>query len=396
MKIFISVFRLYNIGGIESSLLNLLSEIKDHCDITLCVLTDEINNEFDVKNIKIVKGSTCLRDSFLSRRYLSSQSKYRIIIRNIRRLYRRIFGAKHVIEKSLNKIKVNELFDVAIAFINDTYTVNGTFKSGGDYDFIIKHINAKKKLAWIHGDPIVEGFSSKKICNQVFTPFDAIVNVSRYCKDVFDSIIPEFQYKSFVVYNMYDILRINKLSNEYNPYNKSNKLHFVTVARLDNKSKRLDRIVNVCQRLLEDGFDDFDWAIVGDGPDYVNLKELIIEKKLTGVVNLVGSKYNPYPYMRFADLYISSSAYESYGMSIREAQILKCPVLITEVGPSNELVDNLINGVICDNSTDGLYDSVKKVLNKEIDIVSIKNYLIENEISNKEAKEQFYDLIRVC
>lgn len=395
MKLFISVFRLYNIGGIESSLLNLLNEFKNDYDITLCVLTDEINKEFTIENVKIIDGSKCLRDSFLSRDYLKFQSIFNRLIRNYRRLKRIIFGKKYIIKKSLIKIKSNITYDVAIAFINDTYTVDGIFKSGGDYEYINKHINAKKKIAWIHGSPIVEGFTSREICKQVFTPFDYIINVSRYCKALFDEIIPEFKNKSLVVYNMYDISRIIKLSVEYNPYsNISNKLHFVTVSRLDNKSKRLDRIIKVCHQLVRQGFSDFDWTIVGDGPDLNTLKKMVIDKKLTGIVNLVGAKYNPYPYMKYADLYISSSSYESYGMSVREAQILKCPVLITEVGPSNEIVDNFKNGIICDNSTKGLYESIRNILNDISVLFPIREYLVENEITNEQAKEQFNALIK--
>lgn len=393
MKIFISIFRLYKIGGIESSLINLINEINDSHDITLCVLTDVINSEFILPQVNIIRGSRTLRDSFIARDSLKQQSIVEKLIRNFRRLIKRMLGSFFVINCNLKKIKIDDEYDVAIAFINDTYTSNGQFKSGGDYDFVSRYIKAKKKIAWIHGDPYQEGLTYE-ICKTVFSPFDSIINVSYSCKDQFDKIIPNYINKSFVVYNMYNIDRINALSIEYNPYQHYIKrLHFVTVTRIDNKSKRIDRIIKVCNNLIKSGFTNFDWTVVGEGPDFREMNQMVLDKNLSDIIIMKGAEYNPYPYMKYADLYISTSVFESFGMSVREAQILNCPVLITNVRPSNELVDKTLTGIICENSTSGIYNSIVEIL-KNTDILSnIRNYLNDHPFTNKVSLKQFNALI---
>lgn len=390
MKILISIFRLYNIGGIESSVINLINEIKYDHEVSLCVLTNKINDDFSIpKGVNIIKGSNILRDTFISRDALVDQSFIEKLIRNIRRFKRRILGANYCINNVLKKLNTEESFDVAIAFINNKYNKDGILISGGDYDYVIKKIKAKRKIAWIHADPHLEGFNFE-ISNMVFEPFDAIVNVSKSAKRVFDEIIPKYKYKSYVVYNMYNIEKMIRLSTSINPYiNDLEKLHFVTVSRIDNKTKRLDRIIKVCSKLRKEGYNNFNWTIVGDGPDYNELSMLIKNENLSNTVTMIGAESNPYPYMKFADLYISTSDFETFGMSVREAQILGCPVLITDIGPSKELVEDNVNGLICDNSTNGLTVELRRILNNTDVLLSIRESLNCKGFSNDKAKEQF-------
>lgn len=50
-------------------------------------------------------------------------------------------------------------------------------------------------------------------------------------------------------------------------------------------------------------------------------------------VIILGKKDNPYPYMRACDLYVQPSRYEGKAVTVREAQLLGKPVVITTMPP---------------------------------------------------------------
>jgi glycosyltransferase involved in cell wall biosynthesis len=76
-------------------------------------------------------------------------------------------------------------------------------------------------------------------------------------------------------------------------------------------------------------------VIVGEGPD----RRLVQELGLAGQVDLPGYASNPYSYMKNADLYVLSSIYEGFGMTLVEALALGTPVVSTDCpsGPAEVL-----------------------------------------------------------
>ena len=79
---------------------------------------------------------------------------------------------------------------------------------------------------------------------------------------------------------------------------------------------------------------------------------------------LADFRTNPYKYMNSADAYICSSLAEGYSTAVTEAIISGLPVITTECSGMREIFGNLECGIICENSEDGLYFVLKKVLDK--------------------------------
>ena len=57
------------------------------------------------------------------------------------------------------------------------------------------------------------------------------------------------------------------------------KVNLLTVARMDNQQKRIDRIIDCCRRFKQEKIQDIHWTVVGDGPDYEYLKNKLIYLK---------------------------------------------------------------------------------------------------------------------
>ncbi len=386
-----------NIGGISTSVANFINEIHELHQITLVIPTGYIHKSFMIpENVTIINGSSWIRDCIVSRENLSWQTPLEKVIRNIRRIIRRFLGNEFIIAKGLSQISIPDSYDVAIAFANNSYDAKGSLVIGGDYDLVLNNVNSKRKIAWIHND-IRKCNISHSIGINIFKNFDFVVNVSMDCKKIFDSILPEYKEKSKMILNMYNINRIKTLSDKPvdDVFYKDGVIQFVTVARISNYQKKINRIVDSCIQLKNEGYTNFQWVIVGDGIDRIPLME---KTKRAGIKNLlvfIGQKNNPYPYMKRADAFILSSLYEGLPMTIKEAQILGTPTFSTRFGAAEEAIIIGKQGDICENSAQGLHIMVKTLLNNPKVLQQYRKYLSDNPINNNIAISQFENLIKL-
>ena len=103
--------------------------------------------------------------------------------------------------------------------------------------------------------------------------------------------------------------------------------------------------------------------IIGEGPDYDILQKRIIENGLKNIVNLLGFKSNPYPYIQSSDVFISSSRAEGFSTVASEAVILGKPCIVTDCSGMRELFGIKGEyGYIVENSEDGIYNGMKAFL----------------------------------
>lgn len=378
-------------GGISQSLLNLLSNIKDlniNIDLQLLKYDENIINKFE--QLKYVNICPQIR---ILNVFMTSFSKQRNLLDRVLKTFfwglSKIIGKKRTLDVIMKFAKESKEYDIAISYSNDIWAshVNGFF--GGCNDYVLKKVKAKKKIAWIHNEPPKLGLTYE-LCKGTYEKFDYIINVSFACKNMFDAIIPEYKHKSKVVYNMFDIERIRALSNEENPY-KEDVTHIVTVARLDNQQKRIDKIIKCCKRLKEEGITNFQWHIVGDGPDMGLLQELSRKKGTNDVAIFEGRKENPYPYMKYADIFVLTSDYEAFPMVVRESIITGTPVISTNYPSAYEVVNNY--GLVVENDEKSIYEAVKKIIQTPQFVNRMKEHINSNKMSNETALKQFKEVL---
>jgi glycosyltransferase involved in cell wall biosynthesis len=392
LKILFVVSQLRGMGGVHSSMLNLLDNLalKEN-DISLCVFANYISKECTIPDsIKIINGPRLLefyiRDFFPALHSYSWLEKIQFVFV---KLLKRLFEYEKIMRFALASYKVGGHFDVAISFANDVYAPSFI---GGANDIVLNCVQADRKIAWIHNEAHRNGLTYA-ICKKTYQNFDCIVNVSFACKTIFDVIIPEFEHKSKVVYNMYNVLKVRDQANKPSPYD-INTFNIVTVARLDNKQKRIDRILECCEKLKWDGFEYFKWYVVGNGPDMDSLEELANGKKITDVLSFTGYKSNPFPYIKHADVLVMTSDYEGIGMVLSESLTLGTPVICTNFPAANEVVRSGVNGVIVDMSTDGVFNAVKNVMGDKNLLNKWRINIANQEINNDIALKQFWSVLR--
>ena len=258
--------------------------------------------------------------------------------------------------------KIKENYDIAISFSNDVPKFKNVLMSN---DFVMNSINAKYKVAWIHNDIDKLGFT-RSYALERYKNFDAIVNVSEACKQQFDTLVPKFIHKSFVVRNAINTEKLNELANSATEINFNQDIfNFVTVARIYNEQKRVDRILDIVDNLKKDNL-SFHWYIIGDGPDLKNLIQLCKERKLEEKISFLGFKANPYPYMKKASYVVLTSDYEAQGMVISEALSLGTPVISTNFDAAKEFIIDYQNGYLVKNNTQSFSELLNQLITKKI------------------------------
>ncbi|MGX2949260.1 glycosyltransferase, partial [Frederiksenia canicola] len=111
------------------------------------------------------------------------------------------------------------------------------------------------------------------------------------------------------------------------------------VARLD-KIKRHSDLIDIYAELLKKGV-QHNLYILGDGPEYNQLKKKIVELQLEKRCYLLGEVNNPYPYIKNADLFLHTSEREGLPTVLLESAILDTIIVAMDcpTGPKEILND---------------------------------------------------------
>ena len=99
---------------------------------------------------------------------------------------------------------------------------------------------------------------------------------------------------------------------------------------------------------------DYVLIIVGEGPQYEELKSYSLNHNLRDKIKLLGKlKQEELPSLyKVADLFLLASSYEIYGMVLLESMYFGTPVLSTMTAGAEVLIDNNVDGVIIEGKLD--------------------------------------------
>lgn len=181
-----------------------------------------------------------------------------------------------------------------------------------------------------------------------------------------------------VLYNPLDVDYLNKsIQNKSNPFDPEF-VNFVAIGRL-TKQKNFDWLIKNFQYIKANS-ENYRLYIVGDGPDRLKLEKLVEKKGLSHSVFLLGEKSNPYIYMKYADLLVSTSQWEGLPNVILESIYLNTPVVATETsGYLHEIIKYPVNGaIIFQNNNNQLVNRIGEHKNYKIDKSLIGAHYADN------------------
>lgn len=280
--------------------------------------------------------------------------------------------------KYMNEINPTVVYDLAISFLTPHY-------------ICLNKCKAKKKIAWIHTDySTIDIDVAKEL--KMWNQFDYIASISNECSKAFISKFPTLQNKIIRIDNIITKDMVEEQSREFKPEEFDNQsINLLSIGRFSH-AKNFDNIPEMCQLILDSGI-NVKWYIIGYGGDEQLIRDKIKEYNMEEHVIILGKKENPYPYIKACDIYIQPSRYEGKAVTVREAQILCKPVIITDYPTSKSQIDNGVDGVIVPMDNEkcayGIIDFIK---NKSLQ-QNIVQYLEEHDYSNASEVEKIYQLM---
>lgn len=272
-------------------------------------------------------------------------------------------------------------YDLAISFLTPHY-------------ICLNRCNAKKKVAWIHTDYSTIDIDVDTELN-MWNKFDYIASISDKCSESFLLKFPSLKDKIIRIDNIVTKDMIINQSKEFIPVEmkKSNgEVILCSIGRF-SYAKNFDNIPDICSKILNRDI-NVKWYIIGYGGDEELIKNKIKEKSMENHVILLGKKDNPYPYIKHCDFYIQPSRYEGKAVTVREAQLLCKPVIITRFPTSASQLNDEVDGIVVDmdneDCAEGIVSFIKNKSSQEKIISNLRN----NDYSNEKEIEKIYELMR--
>ena len=148
---------------------------------------------------------------------------------------------------------------------------------------------------------------------------------------------------------------------------------------------------DICQRIRKKGI-DLHWYIIGFGDDTL-IRQKIQEADMEDNVIILGKRANPYPYIKACDIYAQPSRYEGKSVTVREAQILCKPVVVTDYPTAKSQIQDGIDGVIVPMDNEGCAQGVVDFI-KDVELQQqIVDYLQIHDNGNESEIYKLYELI---
>lgn len=368
------------LGGIELSLINILTHINyDHFEVTVLALRDYRDLAHKIpENCRLIildryKGNNASNPYKYKRLFglmeePQNPSKLRRLIWKI--LCAMLKAPEAMLwAKYVKGILAGKKYDTAVIYDNRTA------------ETAVRAINASKFLMFYHQGVMSHAY------HDVFgwKKSDKVIAVSTPIAQRLRKFMPKYADKVTMIHNLVDVDSvIEKSAATADLCFDKHVFNIISCGRL-SKEKGFHIAVEACQKLVNMGIQNFRWYFIGDGREKKRLEQLIETFHIEKYAILLGQKENPFPYVKQGDLFVQTSLFESYGLSMAEAMILGLPVVATRTDGAIELSENGKISILCDIDAEAVAREVAELLtnpnklNKMRDAVKNVDFRKQNE-----------------
>ena len=336
------------LGGIETALITLLEElVKKEYEITL-VLEKKEGIFLDTLNpkIKVIQYTPSNNPIILIRKMINFCKQLKI------------------------KLRYKNKFDFSAAYA--TYSLSNGF---------VARTASENSALWVHLDYLTRNDNDEEKTKNYYKElkceeFKQIVFVSKESRENFVKLFPDCKEKALYCNNLINGKKIIEKSEEEINEKKENIITFLNIGRHDEKQKRLTKLIEVAEKLKEDGL-NFRILFVGDGQDHNMYKDMIKSKQLEDIIIFLGKKKNPYPYYKISDCVVLTSDYEGYPVVFLESMILKKPIITTNVSDYEQIQGKF--GIVTTKEIESIYNAMKSFIQNGFELKEEFDYKKFNE-----------------
>jgi glycosyltransferase involved in cell wall biosynthesis len=254
-----------------------------------------------------------------------------------------------------------------------------------------------KLILWVHGtkrhDKEIKGMigwlRKNLMLPWLYRRADKIVCVSQGIAHELKAMIPSASKKISTVRNGIDIQSVQRKSMEplSTEWQRLMEKHFVIVTHCRfAPQKNLRSLIHIISRL--DDVDNLRFVLIGDGEQRNELNELCrkLNVALDEKLFFAGQQKNPFPWLRHSSLYVLTSLWEGFPLSLCEAIACGLPVVAADcpTGPK-EILDSVAAGMLLPmvhenvpSSIDAWTSALRKIINDDNELQAWRKQAVDN------------------
>lgn len=281
----------------------------------------------------------------------------------------------------LPRINQSVTYDLAISFLTP-------------HRIVAEKVKAKKKIAWIHTDYTRVWVDAEDEL-KVWQKYDYVASISGDVTNTFLQVFPSLAPKIVEIENILSPTFVRKraeLQNVDKEIRHEGTITLLSVGRFSD-AKNYDNVPDICKRLINETKLNIKWYIIGYGGDEALIRQKIKEAGMEEHVILLGKRSNPYPYIKACDIYVQPSRYEGKSVTVREAQMLCKPVVVTNYPTAPSQIRSGIDGVIVPMDNEGCAHGLAEVICDKSLQERIIAHLKTHDYGNESEVEKIYKLI---
>ena len=358
-------------AGAEKALLELLKEFpKEEYEVSLYVLLNQgelisqipqyvkvLNQNYSDVSVLSKEGKKVLNRQIFCRLFQKG-AVFKNIPYLLKGLMRMIKCKKVYPDKLLWRVmsdggmKSEDTYDLAVAYLE-----------GGSTYYVHDHVNAKRKIAFLHVDYTHAGYT-RKLDKNCYQDFDRIFTVSEEVRNSLERVYPECKERIMVFPNLIDQKGIREKAKEKGGFSDEyDGWRLLTVGRLTSQ-KAYEIAIDAMKLLKEKGV-QARWYVLGEGELREVLQRQINRLGLEKDFLLLGAVENPYPYYAQCDLYVHATRFEGKSIAVQEAKILGCPILVSDCNGNREQVKDGVDGSVCALTPESVSTKIEELLENE-------------------------------
>ena len=269
-------------------------------------------------------------------------------------------------------------YDLAVSFLNP-------------HNIVRDKVKAKKKICWIHTDYTRIDVNAE-LELPVWASYDDVISISPDVTRTFLQVFPSLKDKIVEMENILPADFIRKRAEKFDASSEfaGDGIKVLSVGRFC-EAKNYDNVPDICRRIREEGINLY-WFLIGYGDDSL-IRQRIHEAGMENYVIILGKRSNPYPYIKACNIYVQPSRYEGKSVTVREAQILCKPVVVTNYATAPSQIQDGIDGRIVPMSNEGCAKGIADfILDRELQ-QRIRDYLQTHDNGNEKEIEKLYNLV---
>ena len=278
----------------------------------------------------------------------------------------------------LTKINQSVTYDLAISFLTP-------------HRIVAEKVKAKKKIAWIHTDYTRVWVDAEDEL-KVWQKYDYVASISGDVTNTFLQVFPSLAPKIVEIENILSPSFVRKraeLQDVDKEIRHEGTITLLSVGRFSD-AKNYDNVPDICKRLINETKLNIKWYIIGYGGDEALIRKKIKEAGMEEHVILLGKRSNPYPYIKACDIYVQPSRYEGKSVTVREAQMLCKPVVVTNYPTAPSQIRSGIDGVIVPMDNEGCAHGLAEVICDKPLQERIIAHLKTHDYGNESEVEKIY------